>query len=229
MSDRPVRIAIGVLLVVAGICYSSWLLEFVVDTGLDPIHSFLSELEAPDRPYRDWFEYGDVITGSCTLIAAVAGLVCLPPRQLYSTVGWVALAVFGGATIADSQAPVGCVPAPAHPCPDEPSGLLPQLHHLHALTSTIAVTAIFVAMVSFTLTARRDRRWPTMGSLGLVLLVLIAVATVWMGLSSILDTDWALGVAQRIQVGGMSLWLITLGVAIGQSSFRPARTGPPGP
>jgi hypothetical protein len=154
------------------------------------------------------------------MIAALAGLVCLPPRRMFSTVGWTALAVFGGATIADSQAPVGCVPAPGHPCLDEPKGLLPQLHHLHALTSTIAVTAIFVTMIAFTLVARRYRRWPLLGTLGSGVLVLVAVATVWMGLSSILDADWALGVAQRIQVGAMSVWLATLGIAVWHESAR---------
>ncbi|WP_068270367.1 DUF998 domain-containing protein [Aldersonia kunmingensis] len=214
MAERAVRVVIGVLLMLAGICYSSWLLEFVFDVGLDPIHSFLSELEAPDRPYRDWFEDGDVLAGSLSAAAALLGLVFLPPRRMFSTVGWVALAAFGAATVGDSQSPVSCVPAPAHPCPDEPSGLLPQLHHLHALTSTLAVTSIFVTMIAFTLAARRYGRWPIVGTVGLGLLVVIAIATVWMGLSSILDTDWALGVAQRIQIGGMSLWLGTLGVAV---------------
>jgi len=214
MRERVSRVAIAVLLVVAGVCYSSWLLEFVVDTGLDPIHSFLSELEAPDRPYRAWFENGDVVTGTLCVVAAMVGVVGLPRRRL-STTGWIAILAFGAATVADSQAPVGCVPAPEHPCVDAPSGLLPQLHHLHALTSTLAVTAIFVAMVTWTVAARRYHRWRLLRTLGLALLLLIAGTTLWMAIADNLDSDAWLGVAQRIQVGGMSLWLVTLGVAVG--------------
>lgn len=214
MPERMSRIVIAVLLVGAGVCYSSWLLEFVVYTGLDPIHSFLSELEAPDRPYRAWFENGDVVTGSLCILAALVGIVGLPRRRL-STTGWIAILAFGAATIADSQATVGCVPTPMHPCADQPSGLLPQLHHLHALTSTLAVTAIFVAMVAWTVAARRYRRWLLLRTLGLALLLLIAGTTLWMAIADNLNSDGWLGVAQRIQVGGMSLWLVTLGVAIG--------------
>ena len=32
----------GVLLIVAGIAYSVWILEFVLPTGLSPLHSFVS-------------------------------------------------------------------------------------------------------------------------------------------------------------------------------------------
>ncbi len=198
-------------LALAGATYSSWLLEFVLNVGLDPADSFLSELDAVGRPYRGVFSVADMITGLLVVVAATAAVLTLRRRRL-STTGWIALAVFGGATIADAALPIGCIPTPDHPCGGSPGGLFPQLHHIHALTSTVAVNAIFVAMIAFTVAAYRYRRWPWLRTAGLAILITCSIATAWMLIADNLPGDYELGVAQRIQVGAMSLWLVTLGV-----------------
>ncbi|CAM2980365.1 DUF998 domain-containing protein [Skermania piniformis] len=223
----------GTALIVAGICYSSWLLEFVLDLGLDPTDSFLSELDAVGRPYRWVFALADVITGVLVILVAATALILrkrspspLGPPSRLTTTGWVALMIFGGATVADATLPISCIPTPDHPCPSSPSGLFPQLHHVHALTSTVAVNAIFVAMIAFTVAAFRLRRGAAyrlgrgaaLRTAGLTWLLIGSIATVWLLVADNLPGDYALGVAQRIQVGMMSLWLVTLGIAVARPS-----------
>lgn len=146
------RVVVAICLILAGLLYSAWVAEFFLDTGLDPTTSFLSELDARDQPYREFFSTADVVTGSLMVFAAILGFLATPRRRLVVT-GWVASGIFGIATIADAKLPLECVAADDPSCPIEPSGLFPQLHHLHALTSTIAVFAIFTVMVAFTLAA----------------------------------------------------------------------------
>lgn len=202
-----------VLLVIAGVLYSAWVAEFFLDTGLDPAHSFLSELDAADQPYRHFFSTADLITGILLIAAAALG-VSLPRRRPLTTIGWIAVAIFGAATIADSQLPIECVAENDPSCPIEPSGLFPQLHHIHALTSTIAVFAVFTAMIAFTVAAFRYRTLPLIRHLGLAVLIVTSLATAWLMIADNLPGSYGLGIAQRIQVSGMSLYLVVLGLAV---------------
>ncbi|MBF6328523.1 DUF998 domain-containing protein [Nocardia transvalensis] len=219
---RALRWCIATVIAVAGLCYSSWVLEFVLPVGLNPVTSFLSELDAEGRPYGWVFSTADTVTGTLALIAAVAGLFAFPRRPL-STVGWVALGCFGAATIADAQWPIR--PCTSRTC----GGLFPQLHQVHALTSTLAVTSIFVAMIAFSAAAFRYRRWPILRHSGLWILVLGAAVTAWMLIADNLPGNYALGIAQRIQVGAMSLWLVMLAVQIWVAGRTVSDDGPARP
>ncbi|WP_040772947.1 DUF998 domain-containing protein [Nocardia pneumoniae] len=203
---------IALAIALAGLCYSSWLLQFVLRIELDPVNSFLSELDAEGRPYRLVFATADMITGAALMPAAIAGLLLFPRRRL-TTIGWVALFCFGASTIADVLLPLrDCTPGEAG-C-GRPSELFPQLHQPHALTSTLAVTSIAVAAFAFSLAAFRYRRWRILREFGLAALVIGATATVWMLVADNLPGNYALGIAQRIQVGAMSLWLLALAAAV---------------
>eukprot|EP01133_Synstelium_polycarpum_P019814 gene19814-23735_t len=211
-------------LALGGIVYSSWILEFFLDTGLDPVTSFLSELDAENQKYRDVFGNADVLSAILMLISGALGLLITPRRRLYVT-GWIALAVFGIATIADASFPLECS---GEGCPSSaPDGLLPQLHHVHALTSSVAVFAIFTAMIAFTVGAFRYREHPSLRTTGLTILILTSLATVWMLTTNSIEVsgggNLGLGIAQRAQVLGMSLWLCTLAFAMS----RPPSTGLP--
>ncbi|MGV9674567.1 DUF998 domain-containing protein [Nocardia sp. NPDC003482] len=223
--DRPrvLRWCIAAAIALAGICYSSWVLEFVLPLGLDPVTSFLSELDAEGRPYRWVFSVADTVSGTLALLAAIGGLFAFSRRPL-STVGWVALGCFGAATIADAQWPL----RPCSNCGGD-SGLFPQLHQVHALTSTLAVTSIFVAMIGFSVAAFRYRRWPILRHSGLWILLLGSAVTAWLLIADNLPGNYALGVAQRIQVGAMSLWLIALAVQIwvADRALNDAESAPP--
>jgi hypothetical protein len=211
-------------LALGGIVYSSWILEFFLDTGLDPVTSFLSELDAENQKYRDVFGNADVLSAILMLISGALGLLITPRRRLYVT-GWIALAVFGIATIADASFPLECS---GEGCPSSaPDGLLPQLHHVHALTSSVAVFAIFTAMIAFTVGAFRYREHHSLRTTGLTILILTSLATVWMLTTNSIEVsgggNLGLGIAQRAQVLGMSLWLCTLAFAMS----RPPSTGLP--
>ena len=208
----PLRRVVAWAVVVAGVAYSSWVLEYFLHTGLDPRTTFLSELDAAGQRFRDVFSIADTITGLLAVVAGVTALLGLPRRRL-TTVGWCAFVVFGVATIADAHLPIGCVPTPSHPCSSEPSGLFPQLHHIHALTSTVAVNAIFVAMIAFTWAAFRYAK-PSGRVLGTALFALVCAATAWLMIADNLPGEYYLGIAQRVQVGGISAWLIVLGATV---------------
>ncbi|MBF6173411.1 DUF998 domain-containing protein [Nocardia blacklockiae] len=219
---RILRWCLAAAIAVAGVCYSSWVLEFVLPIGLNPVDSFLSELDADGRPYGWVFSAADTIAGTLALAAALGGLFAYSRRRL-STVAWVALGCFGASTIADAQWPI-------QPCSHNcDNGLFPQLHQVHALTSTLAVTSIFVAMIAFSVAAFRYRRWPILRHSGLWILVLGSAATAWMLIADNLPGDYALGIAQRIQVGSMSLWLIALAVQIGVAERVVSGGGPARP
>jgi hypothetical protein len=112
--------------------------------------------------------------------------------------------VFGTATVADALAPMGTVPI------------------VHAATSAIAVFSLFVTMGAATWSAFREGNWPIMKTLGAVTFALVTIATGWMLGSDRLQGDYLLGLAQRIQVGAMSVWLLVFSVGT-WSSTRHAR------
>lgn len=202
-------------LILGGVAYSSWILEFALHTGLDPVTSFLSELDAENQKYRGVFGNADILSAVLMLVAATLGLLITVRHKLFVT-GWISLAIFGIATIADASFPLECSGANCEA--SAPGGLLPQLHHIHALTSSIAVFAIFIAMISFTVGAFRYRDYPSLRTFGLSLVILTSLATVWMlttnGIELAGGGNLGLGIAQRIQVLGMSLWLCMLGFAV---------------
>ncbi|MFC4124156.1 DUF998 domain-containing protein [Nocardia rhizosphaerae] len=209
-SSRGVTVVIALAIALAGLCYSSWVLEFVLPVDTDPVDDFLSELTSGDRPYHQVFATADKLVGLLLIPAAVGALLVFRRRGL-TTVGWVALGCFGAATIADAMFPLRDCAAADSGCGD---GLIPQLRQPHALTSTLAVTSIAVAAFAFTLAAHRYHRWRILRVFGAVVLVTGAVATVWMLVADNLSGSYALGIAQRIQVGAMSLWLLTLAAAV---------------
>ncbi|MTE12106.1 DUF998 domain-containing protein [Nocardia aurantiaca] len=209
---RALRWFIAILIAVAGLGYSSWVLEFILPINSNPTNTFLSQLAEKGAPFRWVFSTGDTVSGSLLVVAGLGGLL-LFSRRLYSTIGWVALTCFGAATIADAQWPI--VPEdPNRPKRYVDTGLFPQLHQIHALTSTLAVFSIYIAMIAFTVAAFKYRRWPILRHTGLWILIIGSAVTAWMLIADNLPGNYGLGIAQRIQVGAMSLWLVALAVQI---------------
>ncbi|SFL56524.1 DUF998 domain-containing protein [Nocardia asteroides NBRC 15531] len=209
---RVVPLLIALSIAVAALCYSSWVLEFVLPIDSDPVDTFLSELDAEGKPYRAVFATADKLVGVLLIPAALGGLLVFPRRAL-TTVGWVALLCFGAATIADAMLPLrDCDPA-REECPGR-GALFPQLYQPHALTSTLAVTSIAVAAFAFSVAAYRYHHWRILREFGVAVLVLGSAATVWMLVADNLSGSYALGIAQRIQVGSMSVWLLALAAAV---------------
>ncbi|WP_054816910.1 DUF998 domain-containing protein [Nocardia arizonensis] len=216
IAERRARVgswSIAAAVAIAGLCYSSWILEFALPIDVDSVNAFLSELDAEGKPYREIFSTGDTIAGALMIPAALGGLLLFTRRAL-TTVGWIALFCFGAATIADVLLPLhDCAPGESG-CGTGGSELFPQLHQPHALTSSLAVTGIAVAIFAFSLAAYRYHRWRILREAGVAILVIGSAATIWMLVADNLPGDNALGIAQRIQVGSMSLWMITLAAAV---------------
>ncbi len=207
---RRYSLLIAIAIAIAGLCYSSWLLEFVLPIHSDPVNQFLSELDAEGKPYRAVFGTADKIVGLLLIPAALGGLLVFQRRRL-TTIGWIALLCFGASTIADTLFPLADCDASSDACG---GGLFPQLHQPHALTSTLAVTSIAVAAFAFSAAAFRYHRWRILREFGLAVLVLGSAATIWMMVADNLSGSYGLGIAQRIQVGTMSLWLLALAIAV---------------
>ncbi|MFD3510508.1 DUF998 domain-containing protein [Nocardia sp. NPDC058666] len=209
---RRYSMLIALAIALAGLCYSSWLLEFVLPIDSDPVNQFLSELDAEGKPYREVFATADKVVGFLLIPAALGALFVFPRRRL-TTIGWIALICFGASTIADTLLPLkDC--APGDPTCGGDSGLFPQLHQPHALTSTLAVTSIAVATFAFSAAAYRYHRWRILREFGVAVLILGTTATLWMMIADNLPGSYALGIAQRIQVGTMSIWLLALAAAV---------------
>ncbi|MFC9660724.1 DUF998 domain-containing protein [Nocardia sp. NPDC127606] len=209
---RGYSLLIALAIAIAGLCYSSWLLEFALPIDTDPVNDFLSELDAEGKPYRAVFGTADKVVGLLLIPAALGGLLVFRRRRL-TTIGWTALLCFGASTIADALLPLhDCAPGDSA-CGGD-SGLFPQLHQPHALTSTLAVTSIAVAAFAFSAAAYRYHRWRILREFGVAVLVLGSAATIWMMVADNLSGSYALGIAQRIQVGTMSLWLLALATAV---------------
>ncbi|WP_370585225.1 DUF998 domain-containing protein [Nocardia sp. XZ_19_231] len=209
---RGYSLLIALAIAVAGLCYSSWLLEFALPIDTDPVNDFLSELDAEGKPYREVFGTADKVVGLLLIPAALGGLLVFRRRRL-TTIGWTALLCFGASTIADALLPLHDCAAGNSTCGGD-SGLFPQLHQPHALTSTLAVTSIAVAAFAFSAAAYRYHRWRILREFGVAVLILGSAATIWMMVADNLSGSYALGIAQRIQVGTMSLWLLALATAV---------------
>lgn len=214
------RTAVAVLLTLGALAYSTWLLEFLLPTGLSPLRTYVSELAAEDQPYGAFFRALDFSAGVLVCAGAVVALVWLrawPGARALGVIGLAGVALFGAATAADSRLPLSCAPTADAACAArERAGLVPAAHAAHAVSSSVAVAGALVGMVLLTVAVRRCRTRPKARAGG-VLLALVGVelaATVWT-LAAVAAFDagrgtWGLGIAQRTQLLTIAVWLVVL-------------------
>ncbi|MFD1812281.1 DUF998 domain-containing protein [Rhodococcus gannanensis] len=212
--DGRRRLALVVLLAVGAVTYTSWLLELVLPTGLDPARAYTSELAALDQPYGFLFRTADLVTAAILLVAAVLAL-SLWPRRMLTTIGWAALGVFAVATGADSRMPLHCSAHASAQCAAlEDSGVYDDSRLLHELTSTTAATAAAVSVFAFLIAAYRYRwpRWLLWSVIGIVAAYVVGTAwTLWaVQADGRGDEYWLLGYAQRLQLLAVSGWIAYL-------------------
>ncbi|MFD3381175.1 MULTISPECIES: DUF998 domain-containing protein [unclassified Streptomyces] len=215
---RP-RPTTAALLALGALTYTAWTLEVVLTTDLTPAHTYVSELAARNQPHGTLFRTADLLAG--TLVAAAALLASLRPPSpgRWARAGWIALGLFGAATAVDSRLPLSCTPTADPTCAaQERAGLLPSAHSAHSVSSTVALCGILVAMVALTLTARRYAPRAPLARSGPVLVTLELAATAWT-LAAIAALEaghdgWGLGVAQRLQVGVIAVWVGVLAVSL---------------
>ncbi len=212
--QHRVRTAVVVALVVGAVTYSSWLLEWVLPTGLDPSRAYTSELAALDQPYGLLFRTADLLTGILLTVTAGVALT-LRPRRPLTTVGWVALAVFAIATVLDSRMPLECSAHGSAACAArEQAGLLDEARLAHALTSVSAATAAGVSVFAFILAAYRYG-WPhRLRWTGIGIVVVYLIGNAWtlfaIDMDGRGDEVWLLGYAQRLQLVAVTGWIVYL-------------------
>ncbi|MFJ8935688.1 DUF998 domain-containing protein [Streptomyces sp. NPDC102365] len=189
------------LLALAALTYSAWTLEALLPTSLPPATTYVSELAATDQPYSTLFRTTDLLAGVLVCAAAVT----LSARRTPPTAR-AALLLFGAATAVDSRLPLSCTPTTDQVCAArESASLVPWTHSAHTVSSTVALCGILVAMATLA------RRAPA-------LLALELAATVWT-LAAIAALEaghdgWGAGIAQRLQVGVIAIWLGALAVSL---------------
>lgn len=143
-------------------------------------------------------------------------------REPWALAGWIALAAFGAATVADSRLPLSCAATADPACAArESAGLVPATHTAHAVSSGLAMAAALVALVALTVAARRfDGRWP-LARTGPALVAVELAATVWtLGAVAAFEAGngtWALGAGQRLQVLLVAVWLAVLAYSLAVS------------
>ncbi|MEU9293174.1 DUF998 domain-containing protein [Streptomyces sp. NPDC048266] len=209
--------------------YTAWVLEVLVDTGLDPVRTYVSELAASDQPLGGLFRATDLAAGLLVLAGATVRLLQrrntrtgsrgARGRAPWDLVGWIALLVFGAATAVDSRLPLSCAPTADPVCAArETAGLVPATHTAHAVSSTLAMTGALVAMTALTAAARHHGRPRPLARTGPVLVALELAATGWT-LAAVAAFEagkgtWALGAGQRLQVLLVALWLAVLAYSL---------------
>ncbi|MGC5566186.1 DUF998 domain-containing protein [Streptomyces sp. FR-108] len=199
-TPRPPQAA-AALLALAALTYSAWTLEALLPTSLPPATTYVSELAATDQPYSTLFRTTDLLAGVLVCAAATT----LSARRTPPTAR-AALLLFGAATAVDSRLPLSCTPTTDPVCAArETAALVPWTHSAHTVSSTVALCAILVAMAALARSAP-------------ALLALELAATTWtLAAIAALETGhagWGAGIAQRLQVGVIAIWLGALAVSL---------------
>ncbi|MGW9040936.1 DUF998 domain-containing protein, partial [Streptomyces sp. NPDC055721] len=166
-------------------------------------------------PLGGLFRATDLAAGLLVLAGALAGLAATHRHGRWALGGWIALAVFGAATVADSRLPLSCAPTADPECAArETAGLVPATHLAHAVSSSLAMTGALSAMIALTVAARRYGHWRPLARTGPALVVLELAATAWT-LAAVAAFEagkgtWSLGAGQRLQVLLVAVWLAVL-------------------
>ncbi|WP_345354975.1 DUF998 domain-containing protein [Actinoallomurus liliacearum] len=237
-SARPAREAamipafLPVLAAVAGVVYSSWILQFLIDPKLDAVNGYVSELSATDQPYHGFFSGCDFLAGALSIVVAAVVLRRLRPRG-WALVGWAALLWFGVFSIGDSLFAMDCAPNSDPTCAlRERAGTVSFAHEFHSVTSTLVVTSGIVSLIALTIAARRYGRWPVLARWSWPVMV-VETGTA-LGTLPLMYFGLMLGVMERVQVTVISVWLFVIAVELytGRRRARVAWTalrpvGPP--
>lgn len=210
--------------IAAGLCYSSFVLAGPLGSRLDPLNSFVSELEVRGQPGSGFFRLSDAMAGFLVLLLAVIVRYTRPAEGRPVGAGCFFLACAGSASILDAANPMPCTPSTDSACrrlQDTPD-LFAQLHQNHTVSSVLGVTATLAGMLllgagSVAGTGALDRATRLLA----VLIATLACAQAW----STFSGGYGVGLLERTQVLLVSTWLVTLGYGLlaAQPRTREAR------
>ncbi|MGW1197508.1 DUF998 domain-containing protein [Streptomyces sp. NPDC002536] len=194
----------ALLLTVAAVVYNDWLLEFVLPTGLDPRHSYVSELYAADQRFRVLF--GSIELAAAALVIGGALLARGPGPGRWAAAGWWSLVAFGVSSVADVVVPMRCAPSVERGCE--------AVNPWHTTTSALVHAALFASMALLVVAAhttrppmplvRRCGPWVLAAALG------TALATV----GPLFGRPGWHGVPQRAHLVLVGVWFVLLAAAL---------------
>ncbi|WP_414170073.1 DUF998 domain-containing protein [Streptoverticillium reticulum] len=194
----------ALLLTVAAVVYNDWLLEFVLPTGLDPRHSYVSELYAADQRFRLLF--GSIELAAAALVIGGALLARGPAPGRWSAAGWWSLVAFGVSSVADVVVPMRCAPSVERGCE--------AVNPWHTTTSALVHAALFASMALLVVAAhtarppmplvRRCGPWVLAAALG------TALATV----GPLFGRPGWHGVPQRAHLVLVGVWFVLLATTL---------------
>jgi uncharacterized membrane protein YidH (DUF202 family) len=131
--------------------------------------------------------------------------------------GWALQLGFGLVSIADAWFRLDCAPSGSTSCAlHERAGFVSADHKNHAVTSTLAIFLVIGSIAALLVAARRYGWGREAWRVGIPLLAIQVV-------TSILTLVFAVGgsyegISERIQVGGVSAWLVLLGWLLWQET-----------
>ncbi len=141
---RTALYAAVVLMVIGGVAYWSWLLEFFLPTGLSPVHARIGEATAEGQPYRDLFRTAYVVAGIAFMLM-VPPLLRLVPAQTWPRVVVLLLGIFGLNVLLSALFTLDCAPSASQRCRDLiAEGEVSVAHQIHFATAWVT-TAIQLA------------------------------------------------------------------------------------
>ncbi|MDT0447906.1 DUF998 domain-containing protein [Streptomyces hesseae] len=208
------------LLTTAAVVYNDWVLEFLLPTGLDPRHSYVSELYADDQRFHGLFGGIELVAAALVVAGALLARGRSPGR--WEEAGWWSLVAFGAASVADVAVPMRCAPSVESPCE--------AVNPWHTTTSALVHLALFASMALLVTAAalgtpRRPvlRRWGPW-VLGAALTTALATVGPLFG-----RPGWH-GVPQRAHLLLVGVWFVLLAAALrAEARPRPGATRGPDP
>lgn len=192
--------------VAAAVAYSSWVLEWLLPGGVDPLRSYASELAAVAEPHGTLFARADTASG--TLLVALGALLWLWSRR--GRLIPAGLVLWGGATVADSffRMPMVTTVGPgasAALTEAEKSAVL-----VHSLCSSTAAVGMALVGAGLWLIAR-GRAGRMLAGVFLALLAMVAVTS---GLHEVGGPNLWLGLWQRLSLSVAAVVIVTVAVAV---------------
>jgi hypothetical protein len=218
--SRPLRRAVAALGLLAAASNCAFLFRPLSGSRLDPLNSFISELEVPGQPASAFFREASLLSGVLTVLLAAGLLPRLPPGRT-GLAGVAALALFGAAGAVDALIPMDCAPSASVVClRAQEQGRANSLSSGHTWFDVLGTIALLASIWLFGRHLRPHPGWRTVARVGRTGFGWLTAET---ALLAVLSFGYApgLGVAQRLHVLAVSGWLVVL--AIGQAR-EPAAT-----
>lgn len=187
------------LLAVGTAAHLGWVLEYFLDTGLSPLHSFPGELSADGQPHREVFRMAEWIAGAAFLLAG-------PPMLRVAPVHWqgrltvAVVCLFGMLLLLHATFPPDCAPSVSEACRRREN--VSTSHRIHHLTSVLLAVQYVIGPAVLVLWWRGG--WRTIPVLVLVVELLAWAAMVAIGL---LGTWRFVGLPARAQLSALTVLL----------------------